>query len=63
MGITLHRTGKRSYETTHNGHHYEVFKEVGEAVWCITCDGEYKDGSYWLKEIKESIACGDYERS
>lgn len=62
--VTLHRTGWTKwpeYNCYHNGHHYEIYKYPGEECWCVTMDGESKDGSYWLREIRGSIAAGDYE--
>ena len=62
MKVVLHEAGKQSYWTDWNGRHYEVWKESKEQeVWCITCDGEFRDGSYWLKDIRGSIEAGDYE--
>ena len=62
MKVTLHRTGAMAYETDYNGHHYEVWKDSKEQeVWCVTCDGEFRDGSYFLRDIRGSIECGDLE--
>ena len=62
--VVLHRVGEREYETDWNGHHYEVFKqEKDQEVWCVTCDGEFRDGSYWLRDIRGSIECGDMEEA
>lgn len=62
--VVLHRTGWEKwpeYNAYHNGHHYEIVKYPGADIWTVTMDGEQQDGSYWLKEIRESIAEGDYE--
>lgn len=63
--VVLSRTGWKKwpeYNCYHNGHHYEIVKYPGEEVWNVTMDGEPMDGSYWLKEIRASIAAGDYEK-
>ena len=50
-----------SYETDWNGHHYEVWKDYpAQEIWYVTIDGEFRDGSYWLKDIRGSIESGDY---
>ena len=62
--VTMHRPGWKKwpeYDFYYNGHHYEIWKYPGEEVWSIMVDGELKDGSYWLRDIRGSIAAGDYE--
>lgn len=61
--VVLHEAGKRQYQTEWNGHRYEIWKDDGQEVWCITCDGKFRDGSYWLKEIREGIEEGLYEEA
>ena len=63
--VTLHRTGWEGwpeYNCYHNGHHYEVVKYPGYSLWNVSIDGTPVGASYWLKEIRESIALGDYEK-
>lgn len=60
----LSRTGWTKwpeYNCYYNGHHYEIVKHPGEDVWTVMMDGEPKDGSYWLRDIRGSIESGDYE--
>ena len=62
--VVLHRTGWKKwpeYDVWHNGHHYEICRYPGEEVWTVVVDGEAKEGSYWLRDIRGSIAAGDYE--
>lgn len=62
--VVLHKTGKLEYRTEWNGHLYEIWKEDRQQeVWCITCDGDSRDGSYWLRDIRGSIEAGDLEEA
>lgn len=63
--VVLSRTGWKKwpeYNCYHNGHHYEIIRYPGEQYYTIFLDGEIIECCDRLKEIRESIAAGDYEK-